>query len=129
MKKNTINKASEKSFGLLFCIVFFIIAFWPVIDGNLIRFWAFFPATIFLFLAFFKSEALKPLNLFWMKLGEQLGKIVSPIIMLLIFFCILTPIGLILKIFKKDLINLKFSNKNSYWINRKKNVTSMYSQF
>ena len=129
MKKNTIKKASEKSFGILFFIVFFIIAFWPVIDGNPIRFWAFFPAAIFLFLAFFKSEILKSLNLLWMKLGEQIGKIVSPIIMLLIFFCILTPIGLILKIFKKDLINLKFSNKNSYWINRKKNVTSMDKQF
>ena len=127
--KKKIKKTSEKSFGILFCIVFFIIAFWPILDGNLIRLWAIFPAFIFLFLAFIKPELLNPLNLLWIKLGDQLGKIVAPIIMLLIYFFILTPISLILKVLKKDLINLKFSPKNSYWIKREKNVTSMDKQF
>jgi len=127
--KKKIKKTSEKSFGILFCIVFFIIAFWPILDGNLIRLWAIFPTVIFLFLAFIKPGLLKPLNFLWIKLGDQLGKIVAPIIMLLIYFFILTPISLILKVLKKDLINLKFSPKNSYWINRQKNVTSMDKQF
>jgi len=127
--KKKIKKTSEKSFGILFCIVFFIIAFWPILDGNLIRLWAIFPTVIFLFLAFIKPGLLKPLNFLWIKLGDQLGKIVAPIIMLLIFFFILTPISLILKVLKKDLINLKFSPKNSYWIKREKNVTSMDKQF
>ena len=127
--KKKIKKTSEKSFGILFCIVFFIIAFWPILDGNLIRLWAIFPTVIFLFLAFIKPGLLKPLNFLWIKLGDQLGKIVAPIIMLLIYFFILTPISLILKVLKKDLINLKFSPKNSYWIKREKNVTSMDKQF
>jgi len=108
---------------------FLTIAFWPVMNGNPIKIWSIFPAVIFLFFTFFNSKLLKPLNNLWINLRQQLGILIAPTRMLLIFFMILTPISLILKMFKKDLINLKLSQKNSYWIKRLKNVTSMDKQF
>ena len=124
-----MKKSSEKSFGILFSIVFLVISIWPLLQSFPIRFWALFIALIFLALAFLKKELLKPLNNAWIKFGETLGKIIAPIIMALIFFFILTPIGLALRMFKKDLLKLKTSNDNSYWIKREKNITSMDKQF
>ena len=124
-----MKKSSEKSFGILFFVVFLLIAIWPVLNGNSIKIWPIFIAVIFLIPALLFPKFLKPLNILWINLGELLGKIISPIVMLLIFFLILTPISLILKIFKKDLINLNLLQKKSYWIKRQKNVTSMDKQF
>jgi len=124
-----MKKSSEKSFGILFSIVFLVISIWPLLQGSPIRFWTLFIALIFLALAFLKQELLKPLNNAWIKFGETLGKIIAPIIMALIFFFILTPIGLALRMFKKDLLKLKTSNDNSYWIKREKNITTMDKQF
>ena len=84
---------------------------------------------IFLILTFLKQELLKPLNIAWIKLGELLGRIIAPIIMALIYFFILTPLSFIIRIFGKDLLKIKFSKDNSYWIKREKNVTSMDKQF
>ena len=117
-----MKKSSEKSFGILFSIVFLVISIWPLLQGSPIRFWALFIALIFLALAFLKQKLLKPLNNAWIKFGETLGKIIAPIIMALIFFFILTPISLIVRMFGKDLLKLKMSNDNSYWIKREKNI-------
>jgi hypothetical protein len=124
-----MKRSSEKSFGILFSIVFFLIATWPLLEGNTIRFWALSISFIFFVLAYLKQELLKPLNVGWIKLGESLGKIVAPVVMALIYFFILTPLSLIIRIFGKDLLKIKFSKDNSYWIKRKKNVTSMDKQF
>ena len=124
-----MKKSSEKSFGILFSIVFLVISIWPLLQGSPIRFWALFIALIFLALAFLKQELLKPFNNAWIKFGETLGKIIAPIIMALIFFFILTPISLIVRMFGKDLLKLKMSNDNSYWIKREKNITTMDKQF
>ena len=124
-----MKKSSEKSFGILFSIVFLVISIWPLLQGSPIRFWALFIALIFLALAFLKQKSLKPLNNGWIKFGETLGKIIAPIIMALIFFFILTPISLIVRMFGKDLLKLKMSNDNSYWIKREKNITTMDKQF
>ena len=124
-----MKRSSEKSFGILFSIVFFLIATWPLLEGNTIRFWALSISFIFFVLAFLKQELLKPLNVGWIKLGELLGKIVAPVVMALIYFFILTPLSLIIRIFGKDLLKIKFSKDNSYWIKRDKNVTSMDKQF
>jgi hypothetical protein len=124
-----MKKSSEKSFGILFSIVFLVISIWPLLQGSPIRFWALFIALIFLALAFLKQKLLKPLNNAWIKFGETLGKIIAPIIMALIFFFILTPISLIVRMFGKDLLKLKMSNDNSYWIKREKNITTMDKQF
>ena len=107
--------SSNKSFGIVFCIVFLIIAFFPLIYGE--------P-----FLVHNYSSILTPLNIIWTKFGMLLGKFVSPIIMGLVFFGVVTPTGLIMKIFKKDLLNLKRKNIKSYWI-EKKSKSDMKNQF
>ena len=124
-----MKRSPEKSFGILFSIVFFLIAIWPLLGGNTIRFWALSISFIFFVLAFLKQELLKPLNVGWIKLRELLGKIVAPVVMALIYFFILTPLSFIIKIFGKDLLKIKFSKNYSYWIKREKNITSMDKQF
>ena len=84
---------------------------------------------IFLALAFFQPKLLKPLNYSWIKLGEVLGTIIAPLIMALVFFIILTPTSFIVRIMGKDLLRLKFSKKNTYWLKRSKNITTMDKQF
>ena len=124
-----MKKSSEKSFGILFSTIFFLIAIWFFLEDGKIIFWALALAFIFLFVAFLKKELLKPLNIAWIKLGEVLGKIIAPLVMALIFFFILTPLSFIIRIFGKDLLKLKLSKDNSYWIKREKNITTMDKQF
>ena len=124
-----MKKTSEKSFGILFFIVFFLVGIWPLLNSDSIKLWSLAISFTFLIIAFLKQELLKPLNNSWIKLGEMLGKIISPIVMALIFFLILTPLSLIIRIFGKDLLKIKFSKDNSYWIKREKNITSMDKQF
>ena len=124
-----MKKSSEKSFGILFSIVFFLIAFWFFLEDGKVTFWALALSFIFLIVAFLKKELLKPLNIAWIKLGEVLGKIIAPLVMALIFFFMLTPLSFIIRIFGKDLLKLKLSKDNSYWIKREKNITTMDKQF
>ena len=125
-----MNKSSEKSFGIIFFFVFLLISVWPFFsEGNTIRYWALSISIIFLALALFKKELLKPLNIAWIKFGELLGRIIAPMVMALIYFSILTPLSIIIRIFGKDLLRLKTSKENSYWIKREKNINSMDKQF
>ena len=124
-----MKKPSDKSFGLLFAFVFLVVALWPILKNNSINLIALFSSISLLIISFIKPELLKPFNYLWMKLGLVLGKIVPPIIMFMIFFTIITPIGLLLRIFKKDLLCLKFTNEDTYWQDRKENVTTMDKQF
>ena len=124
-----MKKTSVKSFGILFFIVFMFIALWPLQEGDSIRVWSIILSLIFLTLGLINAKILIPLNNFWIRLGEILGKIIAPIIMALIYFTVLTPISLILRIFGKDLLKTKFSKKDSYWIKREKNIGSMKKQF
>ncbi len=121
--------SSNKSFGILFCIVFALIAAWPIINGGQFRLWPIPFAIIFLILGLINSKLLNPLNVAWVKFGEILGKIIAPIVMLLVYFLILTPIGLFMRLIGKDLLNLKFTKQNSYWINRQKKMGTMKKQF
>ena len=124
-----MKKSSEKSFGIVFSVVFLIISLWPFLDGNQIRLPWLIVSAILILLSFLKPILLKPFNLLWMKLGALLGKVVAPIVMLVIFFVVVTPIGIVLKIFKKDLLGLNFSDHKSYWLKRKTNITTMDKQF
>ena len=125
MKKNSSNK----SFGIVFFLVFLLIAFFPLIDGETIRVWSLAISIIFLILGLINSKLLTPLNLVWIKFGDTLGRVVAPIIMGIIYFVIITPIGLFMRVIGKDLLNTKFSNNRSYWIKREKNIGSMKRQF
>ena len=121
--------SSNRSFGILFCIVFALISVWPIIDGGSLRVWSISISVIFLILGLLNSQLLKPLNFIWIKFGELLGKIFAPIVMAIIYFVIITPIGLVMRLIGKDLLNTKFLKNNSYWIKREKNVGSMKRQF
>ena len=129
-KKNKIKISSNKSFGIVFFIVFLIISIWPLINDDPIRVWAAFISFIFLSLAIFKSKILSPLNYLWFKIGMLLGAIVSPIVMAIVFFIVVTPIALLMKAVGKDVIKKKFNNNiKSYWIKRSNQITSMKEQF
>ena len=123
------KKSSNRGFGLLFFVVFFLIGIWPLFKENDYRLWSLIISIIFLILGLLNSKLLKPLNNLWIKFGEILGKIIAPIIMMIVFFIVLTPLSFIVKLFIKDLLNIKFVKNNSYWISRKKEIGSMKKQF
>ena len=124
------SQSSNKSFGLLFFVVFLILALWPLKNGSNINLYFIITSTIFLILGLINSKLLSPLNKSWIKLGEILGMIIAPIVMALVYFVILTPVSFIVRIFGKDLLGLKFlKEKETYWIKRKKNIGSMKKQF
>ena len=106
--------SSNRSFGILFSIVFAAIAFWPLLNLGEIRVWSVIVSSIFLLLGLINSKLLYPLNLVWVKFGELIGKIVAPLVMALIFFIILTPIGIFLRLIGKDLLNIKLNNNNYF---------------
>ena len=129
MDHKDIKIGSNRSFGVVFFIVFFSISIYPLLkDGN-IRLWSLIISIIFLFLGLLNSNLLSPLNKLWFKFGLLLGKIVSPLIMGLIFFLVVTPIGIFMRLLKKDLLNLKFSKINTYWINKSDPKSKMKNQF
>ena len=124
------HQSSNKSFGLLFFVVFLIIGLWPLKNGENLNFYFIVASVIFLLLGLKNSKLLTPLNKSWIKLGEILGIIIAPIVMALVYFVILTPVSLIVRIFGKDLLNLKLlKDKETYWIERKKSLGSMKKQF
>jgi len=130
MKNNEIKLSSNKSFGIVFFIVFFIIALWPLKSGSDIRIVPLLISLIFLILGTFNSNLLKPLNFIWMKFGLMLGKFMNPIIMGLIYYLTVVPTGLILKILNKNLLNIKKKNdQKSYWVKKEKSQSTMKNQF
>ena len=120
---------SNRGFGIVFCVVFLLISFWPSIEGQSLRIWALTVSLIFLVLGLLNSKLLSPFNLIWVKFGELLGRIIAPIAMGVVYFIIITPIGLFMRLIGKDLLRTKFSKNNSYWIKREKNIGSMKRQF
>ena len=123
------NKSSNRSFGIVFFIFFLIISLFPILNDNNMRYWSLILSIIFLVLGLFNSNLLTPLNNSWFKFGIFLGKVISPFIMGIIFFIIVTPIGIIMRILKKDLLNLKFNNKKTYWIEKNGQKSKMKNQF
>ena len=124
------KKSNNRSFGILFFIVFLILGLYPTLKGNSPNIYFILISIPFIILGLINSKILTPLNNAWIKLGEILGIIIAPIVMAIIYFFILTPISLIVRIFGKDLLSIKFNKQvNTYWINRKKNINSMKKQF
>ena len=130
MKQKEIKISSNKSFGLVFFVIFIIITLWPLLNDGNIRIWSIIVSIIFLILGLLNSKILTPFNKLWMRLGALLGIIVSPIVMGVVYFGIITPIGLIMKLFGKDVLNLKLDkNKKTYWTLKKKIPSKMKDQF
>ncbi len=128
MQQN-IKLPSNRNFGIVFCIVFLIISLWPLLNQNEIRIWSIIISGIFLILGLFNSKLLLPFNKLWFKFGIILGNIIAPIVMGIIYFLVVTPTGLIMKILGKDLLGLKKNNKNSYWIKKDNSHNSLRDQF
>ena len=125
-----IKIGSNRSFGIVFFIVFVLIAIYPLINQEEVRIWSLVISALFLFLGLLNSKILTPLNKLWFKFGILLGKIISPIIMGLIFFLVVTPIGFLMRLFGKDVLNLKLNNKkSSYWIEKVGPKSKMKNQF
>ena len=124
-----IKIGSNRSFGIVFFIVFLLISIYPLLNNESIRFWSLTISLIFLILGIFNSKFLTPLNKIWFKFGIFLGRIISPLVMGFIFFFVVTPIGLLMKLFKKDLLNLKYSKDKSYWIEKTEPKSKMKNQF
>tara|TARA_B110000444_G_scaffold116639_1_gene109827 strand:- start:453 stop:842 length:390 start_codon:yes stop_codon:yes gene_type:complete len=129
MRNDKIKSSSNRSFGIVFFVVFLIISTLPMLKGGEIRSWSLIVSLIFLILGLAKSKILTPLNRLWFKFGMLLGNIVSPIVMGLVYFLVVTPISLIMKLLGKDLIGLKKTNKDTYWIEKTGPRSKMKNQF
>ncbi|MFL2894460.1 MAG: SxtJ family membrane protein [Candidatus Pelagibacter sp.] len=128
MQKN-IKLPSNRNFGIVFFIVFLIIALWPILKQNEIRIWSLIISFIFFVLGLINSKLLTPLNKLWFKFGILLGNIIAPIVMGIVFFLVVTPTGLIMRFFRKDILRLKKNSNDSYWINKDNTNSSMRNQF
>ena len=130
MEKVSVKMSSNRSFGLLFFIVFLAISLWPLISQEDLRLWAFIIAIIFFVLGILNSKFLTPLNKLWMKFGLFLGSIVAPLVMGIVYFMVVTPVGLIMRSLGKDLLRMKKSKSvATYWISREKQKSTMKKQF
>lgn len=129
MQNNKIKIGSNKSFGIVFFIVFLAIGLWPLINHHEIRFWAILISLIFLILGMLNSKMLTPLNKIWFKFGIFLGNFISPIVMGIIFFFVVTPTGILMRLLRKDLINLKTNNEKTYWFKKNNDNNNMKNQF
>jgi len=129
LKQRNIKISSNRSFGIVFFVVFFLIGVWPILKEGELRYWSIIVSLIFLILGLFKSKLLTPLNKLWYKFGILLGNFIAPIIMGFVYFLVVTPIGILMRLLGKDLINLKLNKKKTYWIEKKEIKTSMKNQF
>tara|TARA_B110000259_G_scaffold128700_1_gene145324 strand:- start:56 stop:445 length:390 start_codon:yes stop_codon:yes gene_type:complete len=129
LQKNNIKINSNRSFGIVFFLVFLIFSIYPVSKSENIIVWSLILSIIFLILGLFNSSILTPFNKLWFKFGIFLGKIVSPIVMGLVFFLVVTPTGLLLRFLGKDVLNLKKNKKNTYWIEKNGPKSIMKNQF
>ena len=126
---NDVKLGSNKSFGIVFFVVFLLIAIYPILSDGDLRLWSLIISLVFLILGLINSRLLTPLNKLWFKFGILLGKIISPVIMGIIFFLVVTPIGILMRLFKKDVLNLSFNKNKSYWIEKNDQKSKMKNQF
>ena len=128
--KNLINikRKDNITFGILFFILFLIIGLYPLKSEGLIRIWSVVLSLVFLIITIIRPNLFTFINKLWIQFGILLGKIISPVVMGLVFFFVVTPIGILVRIFKKDVMGLK-RGASSYWINRENKLQSMKKQF
>ena len=121
--------SSNRSFGVVFFLVFLLIGLYPLINDGEVRIWSLITSIIFLILGLLNSKFLNPLNKLWTKFGIILGKIISPLVMGIIFFLVVTPTGLLMRLFRKDILSLKYNQNSTYWIEKKGPKSKMKNQF
>ena len=126
---NKLKMPTNRNFGIVFFIVFLLIGLFPLIQNKEPRVWSLVISIIFLILGILNSKILTPLNKFWMKFGLFLGNLISPIVMGIIYFGVITPTGIIMRILQKDILSLKKNNKKTYWLERDNVNNNMRNQF
>ena len=124
-----VKLSSNRSFGIVFFIVFLLIALYPLLKDNDLRIWSLVISFVFLVLGLINSKILTPLNRLWFKFVLLIGRFISPLIMGIIFFVVVTPIGIMMRLLKKDLLNLKYNKKGTYWIDKSGPKSKMKNQF
>ena len=124
-----IKLPTNRNFGIVFSIVFLIIALWPLLKQQDLRLWSLSISVIFFVLGLLNSKLLLPLNKIWFKFGIFLGSIIAPVVMGIVFFLVVTPTGLIMKLLRKDLLNLKKNKKETYWLDKNNSNSSLKNQF
>ena len=124
-----IKLPSNRNFGIVFSVVFLIISLWPLLSQNDVRIWSLVISGIFLILGLINSKLLLPLNKIWFKFGILLGNFIAPIVMGIVYFMVVTPTGLIMRLLGKDLLNLKKNNKDTYWIEKDNSNNDLKNQF
>ncbi len=129
MKYKDIKISSNRNFGIVFSIVFLIIGLWPLLNDYDLRTWSLIISIIFFVLGLLNSKLLTPFNYTWFRFGIFLGNFISPLIMGFVFFFVVTPTGILMRLFKKDLINLKKNNDKTYWIKKSNKDSNMSNQF
>ena len=129
MDKSNIKIGTNKSFGIVFFVFFLIVSIFPLLNDGDIRVWSLIISLVFLILGILNSKILTPLNRIWFKFGILLGRFVSPVVMGIIFFAIVTPTSVIMRVLQKNLLNIKKGNKKTYWIERSKIKSKMKNQF
>ena len=129
LDKSKIKIGSNRNFGMVFSILFLIISIYPLFKNGDIRIWSAIISIIFLFFGLFNASILNPLNKIWFKFGLFLGNLISPIVMGIVFFIVVTPTSIIMKLLGKDLLALKKNDKKSYWIARSSIKSKMKNQF
>ena len=127
--KQKIKLPSNRNFGIVFSVVFLIISLWPLLSQNDVRIWSLVISGIFLILGLINSKLLLPLNKIWFKFGLMLGNFIAPIVMGIVYFMVVTPTGLIMRLLGKDLLNLKKNNKDTYWIDKDNSNNDLKNQF
>jgi hypothetical protein len=124
------TRPTEKSFGIVFSILFLIIAIYPLTSNHPIHVWSLVLSTLFLILAYIAPKSLTIPNKLWFKFGLLLGSIVAPIVMALVFFTSVVPIGLIMRFIGKDLLKQKIDkNCKTYWQTKEPSASTMQDQF
>ena len=124
-----IKLPSNRNFGIVFSVVFLVISLWPLLSQNDVRIWSLVISGIFLILGLINSKLLLPLNKIWFKFGILLGNFIAPIVMGVVYFMVVTPTGLIMRLLGKDLLNLKKNNKDTYWIEKDNSNNDLKNQF
>ena len=128
LNKINISKKSNVNFGIFFFVFFLVIGLYPLKSDGVIRIWSAFFSLVFLIITIIRPNLFTFLNKLWIQFGILLGKIISPIVMGLVFFFVVTPIGILVRVLKKDVMGLK-RGASSYWINREDKVQTMKKQF
>jgi len=129
LDNSNIKIGTNKSFGIVFFVFFLIVSIFPLLNDGNIRIWSLIISIIFLILGILNSKILTPLNQVWFKFGILLGRFVSPAVMGVVFFAIVTPTSVVMRVLQKNLLNLKKGNKKTYWIKRSKIKSKMKNQF